>query len=80
VKAEHCRSIDARRWQREGILQAGRYGGCAWTDAETGERLASIGYSTEPGAVLLNYAMGDRAMRQRVPILSTPCHFGGQRQ
>ena len=30
--------------------------------------------------MVLNYTMGDRAMRQRVPILATPCHFGGQRQ
>ena len=80
AKAEHCRSIDARRWQREGILQAGRYGGWAWTDGDTGERKASIGYATEPGAVLLNYTMGGRPMRQRVPILATPCHFGGRRQ
>lgn len=30
--------------------------------------------------MLLNYTMRDRPMRQRVPILTTPCHFGGQRQ
>lgn len=80
VKAEHCRSIDARRWQREGILQPGRGGGWVWTDADTGERLASIGYSSEFGAVVLHYTLNDRPMRQRVPILATPCHFGGQRQ
>ena len=80
VKAEHCRRIDARRWQREGILQPGRGGGWVWTDADTGKQTASIGYSTEPGAVVLNYTMNDRPMRQRVPILATPCHFGGQRQ
>jgi hypothetical protein len=79
VKAEHCRRIDARRWQREGILQPGRSGGWAWTDAETGKQTASIGYSTEFSAVVLNYTMGDRPMHQRVPILATPCHFGGRR-
>lgn len=72
VKAEHCRSIDARRWQREGILQAGRFGGWAWTDADTGEQVASIGYSTEPGTVVLNYTMNDKPMQQRVHILGTP--------
>jgi hypothetical protein len=79
VKAEHCRRIDARRWQREGILQPGRGGGWAWTDAETGKQTASVGYSTEFGFVVLNYTMGDRLMSQRVPILATPCHFGGHR-
>ena len=80
VKAEHCRRIDARRWRREGILQPGRMGSWVWTDADTGEQTASIGYSIEPGAVVLNYTMGDKPMRQRLPILATPCHFGGQRQ
>lgn len=79
VKAEHCRSIDARRWARDGILQAGRSGGWAWTDPDTGERLASIGYSVGPEAVTLIYSMGDTPMRQHVPILATACNYGGQR-
>lgn len=80
VKAEHCRSIDARRWQREGILQPGRLGGWAWTDAETGKQVVSIGYSTEPGSVVLNYTLDGRPMRQHLHLQTTPCHFGGQRQ
>ena len=80
VKAEHCRSIDVRRWQREGILQPGRRGGWAWTDPDTGNQTASIGYSTEPEAVVLDYRMGDKPMRQRLPMLATPCHFGMKRQ
>ena len=80
VKAEHCRSVDARRWQREGILNPGQFGAWVWTETDTGKQMASIGYSTEPGAVVLNYTMNDTPMRQRLPILTTPCHFGGQRQ
>jgi hypothetical protein len=80
VKAEHCRSIDVRRWQREGILQPGRFGAWAWTDAETGKQVASISYGIEPGAVVLDYSMGGRLMHQRLSILATPCHFGGHRQ
>jgi hypothetical protein len=80
VKAEHCRRIDARRWQREGMLQPGRCGGWVWTDVDTGKQTASIGYSTEPGAVVLNYRLNDQPIRQWLPILTTPCHFGGQRQ
>lgn len=79
VKAEHCRSIDARHWAREGILQAGRSGGWAWTDPDTGMQLASIGYSVEPGAVALIYPMKGEPMRQHVPILATGCNYGGRR-
>lgn len=79
LKAEHCRSIDARRWAREGILKAGRSGGWAWTDAETGKQTASIGYLIEAGAVTLIYSMNGESMRQRVPILMTPCNYGGHR-
>lgn len=80
VKAEHCRRIDARRWQREDILSDGRAGGWAWTDAETGKQLSSIGYSTGPDAVVLSYSMSDKPVHQRLPIMSTPCHFGGLRK
>lgn len=80
VKAEHCRSIDARRWAREGILQAaGRAGGWGWTDPDTGKQLASIGYSVVPGALTLIYTMNGDPMRQHVPILSTGCTYGGRR-
>lgn len=79
VKAEHCRSIDARRWGRERILQSMCSGIWAWTDAETGERLASIGYRSDGGAVTLDFNMNGEPVRQRVPILTTPCHYGGQR-
>lgn len=80
IKAEHCRRIDARRWQREGILAGGRAGTWAWTDAETGEQLASIGYRSERGTVVLTYNLNDKPVRQWLPILHTPCHFGGLRQ
>lgn len=79
TKAEHCRKLDARRWAREGILQAGQGGGWVWTDAETGERLASIGYAVASNAVTLIYTMSDSPMRQHVPILTTECNFGGVR-
>lgn len=79
VKAEHCRRIDARRWQREGILAGGRAGTWAWTDAETGEQLASIGYRSEPSTVVLSYNLNDKLVKQWLPILHTPCHFGGLR-
>lgn len=57
AKAEHCRSIDARR-------------GLGWTDPDTGEHLASIGYSVSPEALALIYTMNGEPMRQHVPILA----------
>jgi endogenous inhibitor of DNA gyrase (YacG/DUF329 family) len=80
VKAEHCRSIDARRWAREGILQAGGgSGGWRWTDPGTGAITAEIGYAVTTGAVELIYTMNGEPMRQRVLILATGCNYGGRR-
>lgn len=79
VKAESCRSIDARRWAREGILREGQVGGWAWTDASTGEALASIGYRTSAHAVALIYSLSGEPMEQRVQIQRTACHYGGMR-
>jgi hypothetical protein len=38
---EECRSLDIRRWQRDGLLTEGRYFGWNWT--RNGEQIASIG-------------------------------------
>ena len=48
---EECRSLDASRWQREGILAPDHIqaGGWSWTDARTGKRQASIGYEVRTG-------------------------------
>ena len=79
VKAEHCRSIDVRRVERENLLRAGVTTAWAWTDSETGERLASIGFSVTDDAVLLFYNLNDKPTRQTVPLERTPCHYGGSR-
>lgn len=79
VKAEHCRQIDVRRWQREGMLAPGQAGSWRWWDADTGEELASIGWRSEAGTVVLDYSMGGRPMQQRVPIERTGCNYGGTR-
>ena len=79
VKAEHVRRIDARRWAREGILKASCSGGWAWTDADTGEQVASIGYQSDGRTLTLAYSMNDKPMRQHVPILTTGCTYGGVR-
>lgn len=79
VKAEHCRQIDVRRWQREGMLAPGRAGGWAWRDADTGRQTASIGYRSEAGAVVLDYTLNGEPIQQRVLIEHTVCNYGGAR-
>jgi hypothetical protein len=79
MKAEHCRRIDARRWQREGVLRAGSVGSWQWTDSETGECLASIGYWSDGSSVGLNYSINGRDCSQTIGITRTPCNYGGSR-
>lgn len=79
VKAEHCRQLDVRRWHREGILQPGRAGGWQWTDAETGEHRASIGYRSHEGSVTLNYSIDGVDRSQTVLLSHSACNYGGER-
>ena len=80
VKAEHCRSIDARRWQREGILQEGRAGTWQWSDPDTGKQTAAIGYRANGGGVELNYSIDGTPHTQFLWLTETPCNYGGARQ
>lgn len=79
VKAEHCRRLDVRRWHRDGFLRLGTSTGWAWTDSETGERLASIGFSVADHHVTLSYSINDSPMTQHVPLDRTRCNYGGAR-
>ncbi|MGA3066369.1 MAG: hypothetical protein ABSF29_05925 [Tepidisphaeraceae bacterium] len=61
---EDCRSIDATRWQREDILRplcSSRGGRWIWSDPDTKEERASIGYESDcgdtSGFVQLNYTV-----------------------
>ena len=80
VKAEHCRRIDVRRWQREGILHAGRAGGWQWTDPDTGKQTAAIGYRANGNSVTLNYSIDGKPTTQIVWLTETACNYGGARQ
>ena len=79
VKAEHCRRLDVRRWHRDGFLRPGTSTSWIWTDSETGERLASIGFSVADHHVTLSYSINDVPARQHVPLDRTACNFGGTR-
>lgn len=77
------RALDVRRWAREGYLEPGNCFGWQWT--EDGERVAWIQVTVEPGRVRLVYKCksngGDwEDMAYPVRLLTTPCHYGGERQ
>jgi hypothetical protein len=83
ITCESCKSIDVRRWHREGRLRADQYFSCSWTRG--GEPSGNISVHTEWDAVILVYrsrSRGDtewKSIEQRVPITWTACHLGGQR-
>jgi hypothetical protein len=80
---ESCKSIDVRRWYREGRLSAGQRFSWSWTCC--GEPSGNINVHTESDAVVLIYRWrhyGDvewKTVQQRVPITWTACRFGGRR-
>jgi hypothetical protein len=80
---ESCKSIDVRRWHREGRLRAGQCFSCSWTRG--GTPLGSISVRTETDVAILVFrhrSWGEtewQSAEQRVPITWTACHLGGHR-
>ena len=79
---ELYKSIDVRRWRREGRLLAGRQFSWSWTSG--GEPSGTINVRTEVDAVVLIYRVRSflaewKSTEQRVSITWTNCHFGGRR-
>jgi hypothetical protein len=81
---ESCKSIDVRRWHREGRLSAGQYFTSSWKHSG-GEPTGSINVRTERDGAILTYqtrhgpANEWKPINQRIPITWTDCHFGGRR-
>jgi len=76
------RSIDVRRWRRDGLLDAHQSFGWQWS--RHGEVVASIRARTEPDRVILTYrhrSGGSDWKDESYPVYLdwTPCHLGGQR-
>ncbi|NOD31849.1 MULTISPECIES: hypothetical protein [Ruegeria] len=76
------RSIDARRWAREGFLTPGRR--FSWQWSIEGKKVASIDVLAEHGCVRLIYRSRDHgdeweSLDYPVRLLSQPCHYGGHR-
>ncbi len=79
---DSCRSLDVNRLHRDGCLRPGWSGTVHW--ARDGEEAASIGIRASQGRVILTYGHRwlDGAWQEAeepVPIVWTPCHFGGSR-
>ena len=79
---ELCKSIDVRRWHRDGRLRAGQQFPWSWSSG--GEPSDTINVRTEADALVLIYTArsflaGWKSIEQRIPITWTNCHFGGRR-
>ena len=79
---ESCRSISVLDWYRHGYLRSPRWFSWDWT--ENGERVAWINVEAEHDRVYLKYRVrsygGDWSdVEQGIPIVWTPCRFGGER-
>jgi hypothetical protein len=79
---DEYRSIDVRRWQRDGLLAPPRY--FQWSWSRSGERIASIGVRVKAETVTListhsRWDFEPRALEYAVTLERTPCNYGGER-
>lgn len=79
---EDYRSIDVRRWKRDGLLSPGQSFGWQWS--RHGEVVASIRVRTDSDRVILTYrhrSGGEDWKDESYPVHLewTDCHIGGQR-
>ncbi len=75
-------SIDARQWQREGILVAGTSFNASWM--RRGKEVGNIGVKVEVGQLRLSYSWKKNdgqaeSLDYPVELQTTPCHYGGMR-
>lgn len=80
---EDYRSIDVRRWARDGLLKPHHHFNWRWS--RHGEVVASIKVEVTPESVVLDYKHqrgGDDWTPKRYPVLlsETSCQMGGARQ
>lgn len=76
------RSLDVRRWARDGLLKPGQSFGWQWTQGS--KRVGSIRLYVARDEVRLDYRTRDyggewEPMTYPVKLLHTPCHLGGER-
>lgn len=80
---ENCFSIDVRELSRRGLLREGRRFTWFWNSA--GQPCGNMFVHIKPDLAVLSFysqnpgEIASRSVEQRVPILRTACHLGGQR-
>jgi len=79
---EDGRALDVFYLRRHGLLAPGRSSTMRWLRNDV--EVASIGTRAVEGAIILSYrhcGYGEdwQNVEQRVPLVWTPCHFGGSR-
>jgi hypothetical protein len=77
------RAIDIRRWARDGLLEPGRRFNWHWS--VDGRQTGIINVRTEQSRVVLSYRHKGQGRdwqseEYAVPIVTTECHLGGNRQ
>ncbi len=75
-------SIDARQWQRDGVLVAGTSFNTTWSRA--GKEVGNIGVRAESGQVKVTYSWQNNSgeagkLDYPVELQTTSCHYGGVR-
>lgn len=78
MKAEHCRSIDVRKFKRANVLKPGSYQ-WSWRNTDTGEVVASIGIMGGFDFIKLDYSVNGTPVTEHINITRTPCAYGGTR-
>jgi hypothetical protein len=71
---ESCLDIDAREWQRAGLLRYGKDFSCSWS--RLGKTFATIGVAPRGDVVVLRFDTCGAAQEQPVPLAWTRCTFG----
>jgi hypothetical protein len=79
---DDCRSIDVRKWQRQGLLRTDQSFSCSWS--RNGKSNGQINVRLKPEAMWLSYSCrvrdGDwQYLDYAVGLQTTVCHYGGKR-
>jgi hypothetical protein len=79
ARCESYKSIDVRRWQRQGLLSPGTFFSQTWT--RDGEPSGNIGVLVKDGSVTLGYRLGQNGQPIEQPVYFswTRPQFGGRR-
>jgi hypothetical protein len=77
ARCESYKSIDVRRWQRQGLLSPGTFFSQTWT--RDGEPSGNIGVLVKDGSITLGYRLGQgQPIEQRVFQLDEASIRGAQ--